>query len=369
MPELCRRLNLVLLRHLGNQRFEILVEPPGWFGLVFGNAIRGQEVDLRSASLFLDSFQTDALEHWDRQRPEPLKSGVWHEFDDQDAEHYLEATALFVHGLPMLAIESLGHDYEVRVQLFQKARNYVLQSQSLTLETQKNDILLHILQHLLRPPARELSQLLDHLRTMVSDARVQAEVDKAIAICARQNREIETCLYGFASEIEAMARVSRDPSDAPDLIEATRALVKAELDQFLSRSVGLSMESQVAPGASRCVGDRLRLDKMLSSLVNFVLRRAPQGSSINLEISQPDSGTLLLEVWESQASLSEDQVNAVLTEMLASRELVRKSAQALYFCKITIERWGGTLGYRQDGARGCWQVRLPSVPVPVVKPS
>lgn len=359
LPELSRRLNIVLLRNLKGQKFEFLVEPPEWFEMVFRRSRQTKEIDLESASLFLDSFQTDAEEHWAKKRPEPLKSGVWHEFDDNDSEHYLEATALYVNDIPVLSIESLGHDYEVRVQLFQKARNFVLQNLTLDFETQKNDILLHFLTSDLSPPLQRLTEMLEDVSANVSkDSVTRDKLEEASAMCSRQNKFVGSFLQGFSAEVVAMQHISRDLASAPDVVEAARTLVKGELDHFLSRSVGLSLESVVSPGERyQVVGHQPRLEKLLSSLMHFALRRAPQSSTISLRVSAPDQDWVQVDLFESVASLREDEVD-IFDNLLSSDNLVRKSALALYFCKITVERWGGEIGYSLAGERGCWWFRL-----------
>ena len=194
LPEIARRLNIVVLKRFKDHRFTLLEEPPEWFHLIFAPGGEPTDVDLASSSLFLDGFLTDAEDHWANERPEPLKSGVWHEFDKFDREHYLEATALFVRSQPVLLLESLGHDYEVRVQLFQKARNFVLQNQSLDHELQKNDVLLHFLSTDLAPNHQRVSRVLAELKAEDLDHSAREKVNEAVRIAARQDILLDTFL-------------------------------------------------------------------------------------------------------------------------------------------------------------------------------
>ncbi|MFT5403747.1 MAG: hypothetical protein ACI9DF_002585 [Verrucomicrobiales bacterium] len=359
LPEIARRLNFVVLRRLGSHGFTLLEEPPEWFHHIFSHDDKNpQSVDLASSSLFLDGFLIDAEDHWANERPEPLKSGVWHEFDQSDREHYLEATALYAGAQAVMILESLGHDYEVRVQLFKKARNFVLQNQSLDHELQKNDVLLHFLSTDLSPGHQQVSHVLAELKAQDLDHSAREKLNEAVRIAARQDILLDSFLRGFSSEIVTMQQVSRDYSSAPDVTEVVRTLVKAELENFLSRSVGLSLDSTIPPNQSaKVVGHRTRLEKVVGSLMHFALRRAPEGATIRLEVHSHGEDWILTELHESASSLGKEG-ESIFDNLLSADSLVRKAALSLYFCKLTIERWGGEIGYRHTGESGCWWFRL-----------
>ena len=364
LPEIARRLNFVVLKRVQGDQFELLEEPPEWFRLIFPQGERPTEVRVGSSSLFLDGFMTDAEDHWANERPEPLKSGVWHEFDSGDREHYLEATALFVRSTPVLLLESLGHDYEVRMQLFQKARNFVLQNQTLDYELQKNDVLLHFLSTQLGPALQKIGRSLADLKQHKLDHAALSDLNEVVRVAARQDMLVDTFLRGFSSEIVTMQQVTRDYGSAPDIIEVVRTLVKAELDAFLNRSVGLSMDSTVPPNEStKVMSHRARLDKVVGSLMHFALRRAPEGTSINMQIHSHGENWIHVEIHESIASLSHDD-EEIFENLLSANSPVRKAALSLYFCKLTIERWGGEIGYRHMGESGCWWFRLRRIKKP-----
>ena len=364
LPEIARRLNFVILKRVQGDLFELLEEPPEWFRLIFAPGENPNEVRVGSSSLFLDDFMTDAEDHWANERPEPLKSGVWHEFDSGDREHYLEATALYVRSTSVLILESLGHDYEVRMQLFQKARNFVLQNQTLDYELQKNDVLLHFLSTQLGPALQKIGRSLAELKQHKLDYDVLSDLNEVVRVAARQDMLVDTFLRGFSSEIVTMQQVTRDYGSAPDVIEVVRTLVKAELDAFLNRAVDLSMDSTVPPTEStKVMSHRARLDKVVGSLMHFALRRAPEGSSINMQIHSHGEDWIHVEIHESVASLSlEDE--EIFENLLSANSLVRKTALSLYFCKLTIERWGGEIGYRHMGESGCWWFRLRRIKKP-----
>ena len=54
----------------------------------------------------------------------------------------------------------------------------------------------------------------------------------------------------------------------------------------------------------------------------------------------------------------------IFENLLSANSLVRKTALSLYFCKLTIERWGGEIGYRNMGESGCWWFRLRRIKKP-----
>lgn len=191
-----------------------------------------------------------------------------------------------------------------------------------------------------------------------------SDLNEVVRVAARQDMLVDTFLRRFSSEIVTMQQVTRDYGSAPDVIEVVRTLVKAELDAFLNRAVDLSMDSTVPPTEStKVMSHRARLDKVVGSLMHFALRRAPEGSSINMQIHSHGEDWIHVEIHESVASLSlEDE--EIFENLLSANSLVRKTALSLYFCKLTIERWGGEIGYRHMGESGCWWFRLRRIKKP-----
>ena len=191
------------------------------------------------------------------------------------------------------------------MELFQKARNFVLQNQTLDHELQKNDVLLHFLSTQLAPALLKIGRSLAELKQHKLDHAALSDLNEGVRVTARQDMLVDTFLRGFSSEIVTMQQVTRDYGSAPDVIEVVRTLVKAEPDAFLNRSVGLSMDSTVPPSEStKVMSHRARLDKVVGSLMHFALRRATGGATINMQIHSHGEDWIHVEMHESVASLS-----------------------------------------------------------------
>lgn len=64
-------------------------------------------------------------------------------------------------------------------------------------------------------------------------------------------------------------------------------------------------------------------------------------------------------VEDEGAGLSPDIVNRLFQKFVQGKGKTGRAGLGLYFCRITVESWGGTIGYtlRQSGGSRFW-VRL-----------
>lgn len=357
--ELAKRLDWVLLRKTQGHSFELVHCPPAWFYDLFARqAGSGSAINLHSVSIFLEAFITEAQVHWAEGLEEVLHSGAWHEYDDEEREYFLDASATTINGDNILALHSLGTDYEVRVQLFQKARNHILQSATLDNELQKNDVFLQFLAAELAPVAEDLTSKLLALKNLVSDPATAAALGELIHLAAKHDILIDRFQKAFSSEISSLLHVGMEGGGGPVFEDLVRKIVKAELHHFLTHSVGLSFDSTVPRGdVARVHAQATRLERVIVNLLQHSLRLAPEGTSITLQLHQHGQEWLLFEVHEMVSSLGE--VNeAVFDQLLTLNESFTKASFALYYCHQTVKRWGGDIGYRRLGEGGCWWIRL-----------
>ncbi|GAC1446365.1 MAG: hypothetical protein NVSMB56_04360 [Pyrinomonadaceae bacterium] len=132
--DLCAALNFVLFERLAENSFNIIGTPPVWLKKLRVEAdadaptfkCDGKFYYLKDFLVEAEKFWRDAENHGRR-----LTSGSWVQIAAAGEEFYLEATAVFLAGEPVLLIESLG-DKHLRLQAkLQIAREMILQREML----------------------------------------------------------------------------------------------------------------------------------------------------------------------------------------------------------------------------------------------
>ncbi|MEM7387969.1 MAG: ATP-binding protein, partial [Verrucomicrobiota bacterium] len=126
----------------------------------------------------------------------------------------------------------------------------------------------------------------------------------------------------------------------------------------LQRSVGLNLENRIPPDvSSRVVGEQTRLVRIIENILSHSLRNSQEGTSISVRITSVNDWirTEIHEVVPSIKRSGDDPFEALLTADRSGR----KASLALYFCKLTVERWGGEVGYEPDPKSPHWWFNLP----------
>lgn len=131
-------MNVVALRHIDGDRFEVVTPVQRWFAELWPAAFKAEPLALRGPSPFLDNFLTDAATHWSAaQDSENLRSGPFIEQTAQSGSVPLEATAFISNRDRILIVTNLGESYEETLTLLQAARENLLTQESLEIEVSK----------------------------------------------------------------------------------------------------------------------------------------------------------------------------------------------------------------------------------------
>ena len=133
------QMDLVALRHLDEDSFQVETPPPDWFTTLWPAGFKRGPLQLRGVSHFLDNFMTDAGYHWAKHDAGSLKSGPFLEqLPDGGPTLPLEATALTTsEGTRILLIANLGESYEETLRILQAARENLLTQELLEIEVSK----------------------------------------------------------------------------------------------------------------------------------------------------------------------------------------------------------------------------------------
>ncbi|PPS39173.1 sensor histidine kinase KdpD [Chroococcidiopsis sp. TS-821] len=359
--DLFAALNVVVLTRLDNKAFKLIGNPPAWFLQFYPEVVQTENLVLEDKFIFLENFLFDAEKHWQEQNKGTLKSGLWIETDDSGSEHYLEAVAVNALSQKFLLI-SLGEltVNEEKQLLIQQAREKSLNYQALIKETQKKEFLIHCIIHDLAGPLTGIRYCLDliELQDITDKAKEYLELGKIQA--QRQEFLIQNILDTFAAEVESIQFAS--DSHFPDALECTTKMISLLSPLFVFGKKRLELDSRIDPQQDwRVIGDKARLERVLSNLIENAWRHTPPNTAVTVNIqSQPES--ILFTVDDQGPGVAPELATRLFQKFTQGKQNTGRSGLGLYFCRITVERWGGKIGYlaRVEGGSRFW-FSLPKV--------
>ena len=338
---------LGLFEYLGQGVFRPIGKSPGFLANILGaQTAKAPTLRLGESMPFLDNFVTDAEEFWNSRAEGRAESGAWIEKGEDGREQALEASALWLAGRKVLLIQNPQQRYDERVQVLQTARDSLLEHEKLLREIQKKEILLHCIVH-------DLSQPLTAIRGSLSLLKLQSmapEFKEVLEIAERQSEKQETMIRGileaFSAELAAQQALESDPDKAPDLARCAQKTVEAFQTAFQERGARITLSPKLDLGrAWRVRAEESRLLRIFGNLVENALRHSPAGSTVTLGAIDDDNFVIGF-VDDEGPGLPEDATATRLFALFAKGkgERAGKAGLGLYFCKMTVERWGGSIG-------------------------
>ena len=360
-----RQLDYALFEHRGDGRFALLADPPAWLSQLWGEeSATQQHLSLAEKSPFLENFLSDAVDFWSAAQSGSLDSGAWLEKSSSGTEIPLQATALLLENRPILAIYSPGSQYQERVQILQTARNSTLEHEKLLREIQKKEILLHCIIHDLSQPLGVMSVALDCVAGERISQRTAEFLDLGRRASDQQQSMIREVLQAFSADLRATLDAETSANNSPDLFHVARQVAESQSPPFAAKNVGLKLALPTAPKQCRVIGEESRLQRIFANLLENALRYSPAGSCVTLG-AELDEGFCKAYVDDEGPGLPRDLTPAQIFGLFSKgKESTGKAGLGLYFCRITVERWGGTIGCAslpEKGSRFWFRLPLATV--------
>lgn len=349
-------------RKMGN--FNLVGECPEWFRRIFP-ALDQHLLNhkLGKLSPFLENFLEDAERHWQVHTLRKMQSGIWVETDADGQEHFLEATALFVLNRRLLTIQSLGSAFAERQSLLQRARDNSLNHRKVKDEMEQKDILLHTIIHDMSGPLAGLKGYLE----LLGKEPLSGTGTEFLEICRRQvarlDKLVHEILDAFSAEMDAQD-FSIAPHEAPDVLFVTLDVIKSLLSTALMNKINLLLNPTIDQSQDwKVFAEKSRLERVLFNLIGNALWHSPEGGvvEVNLE-SLPDG--IRISVNDNGPGISPDYVHNLFQKFAQGKERRGKLGLGLYFCRLTVEHWGGHVGYqpRPEGGSTFWfELKRPSL--------
>jgi signal transduction histidine kinase/DNA-binding NarL/FixJ family response regulator len=321
----------------------------------------GASLRLTERMPFLESFLPDAEECWKSEDAGRVDSGSWIERGEGGRQLALEASAFRLAGKKILLIRNLQKQFGEESQLLQKARESALGHERLLHEIQKKEVLLHCVIHDLSQPLAAMRGCFSLLAAESLSPRLRGLIEIGQRQSQNQEELIREILQAFSAELAAQETIHRDAATAPDLARRAQEVVKDFSAAFTSRNVRIEFDARVDLGRGWCVtGDESRLRRIYTNLVENALRYSPAGSTVTLGVIA-DRNYLRAYVDDEGPGLPAGESAARLFGLFAKgKDGGGKAGLGLYFCKMTVERWGGTIGCENRASRGTrFWFRLP----------
>ena len=348
--------------YLGDANFQVIGIPSKFCLELVGEAVApGGSFRLGDRMPFLESFLPEAEQCWDSEGDGRVESGSWIERVGDGRELALEASAFRIAGKRIMLIRNPQKQFAEDVLLLQKARESALGHERLLREIQKKEILLHCVIH-------DLSQPLSAMRgcfSLLAAEKLSPKLRGLIEIGQRQSRNQEDLIRGilraFSAELAAQETIHRDAAHAPDLARCAQEIARDFSAAFAARDARIEWDAHVDLGRNwQVVGDESRLRRIYTNLVENALRYSPAGSTVTLGVV-PDGTDLRAYVDDEGPGLPAGESAARLFGLFSKgKEGGGKAGLGLYFCKITVVRWGGAIGCENRPGRGTrFWFRLP----------
>jgi signal transduction histidine kinase len=113
--------------------------------------------------------------------------------------------------------------------------------------------------------------------------------------------------------------------------------------------------------AWKVVGENSRLERILNNLVENAFRHSPANSTVTIGIKE-DGEEILITVEDEGTGVSPELSQHLFQKFYQGKDQPGKAGLGLYFCRITVEAWGGTIGYSPRSKKGSeFWFRLPKM--------
>jgi signal transduction histidine kinase/CheY-like chemotaxis protein/HPt (histidine-containing phosphotransfer) domain-containing protein len=356
-----------LFEYLGKGSFRSIGEFPGWLKKIWGDEIcRAKTVRLGEASPVLQNFLFDAEQFWNSKAGGNANSGNWIERGVDGVETPLEASALWLDGKKVLLVRNFSTSFAEQTQWLQTARDSLLEHEKLLREIQKKEILLHCIIHDLSQPLSAMRGCFNCLTIGDLPPDLKPFVETGQRESYRQEQMIRGVLEAFSGDLAAQKAQGDGAAESADLAACARHAVRSFSAAFTEKGIRLQIDPQLDISRDwTTIGDAPRIDRIFGNLLENAMRYSPRDTTVTVGVEE--KGTLAGAFVDDEGpGLPKDQAADKLFALFAKgKDRPGKAGLGLYFCKMTVERWGGRIGAenRPNGGSRFWFC-LPHAPRP-----
>jgi signal transduction histidine kinase len=362
LSEIFATLNILVLERTDVNLFKIIGNVPHWLmHICCQNFKSGMDILIPQEEFsFLENFLIDAEELWENKGNIKLSSGLWSETDLSGKERQFEAYAICVDSRKILLIELLGEKFAKKQHFIQKARDNQLDYQRLLKDNQKKDVLIHCIIHDI---AGQLSAIncclaLLEFENLTPQGKYHLEIGRKQSI--KQEMLIRDILDLFSIEVLSLEAFTTSLEMAPNILNSVQEVIELFYPTFAFHNMQLQLADHIDINADwKVVGDQSRLDRVISNFIENAYRHSPPESTVMINL-QTDGDYILFTIDDQGSGVPPEMVNTLFQKFSQGKNKSGRAGLGLYFCRITIERWGGEIGYLTNpkGGSRFW-FRLP----------
>lgn len=333
-----------------------LIEPmPEWWTPAFGST-----ETFCDHSHFLEDFvRGAAAEVWDLPGDDArtLRSGIWEEASGE-RPRFFEAIASRRESGESLLIVSLADDQRQRQQAFvQVAHDESLSRRQLRKELEKKQILLQCIMHDLGSPLETLLTNLQHVDRHLGDdqSTLKSALHQAITQAERHQELTRSIADIFAADI-AGAKSEDESVNVLDLTAVTAETVAACAPAAAEKGITLC---PFFGESLKVVGDSLSLSRVVENLLLNAIQHSPKNGTVLISFEKSD-GFAICQIEDEGPGIDPELQENLFPTFSQRQGQAGSAGLGLYFCKMTVEIWGGSIvGRNRPEGGACFEFRLP----------
>src|SRR5205085_7699998 len=228
-------------------------------------------------------------------------------------------------------------------------------------EIQKKKILLHCIVHDLAGPLLGIKGGFELLANETLSAQGKKFIEIGLRQAGKQEKLIREILHAFAAEVEALDSFTLDPANAPDAAQTIQEVVEALQPAFALNHVKLQVAPTLDPARNwQVVGEKARLERVISNLTENALRHSPPEATVTVGCYESENDQVLIAIDDEGPGVPPEIAPTLFQKFAQGKKGKGKVGLGLYFCRITIEHWGGVIGHSARSEKGArFWFRLP----------
>ena len=361
-PTLLAQLDIAVLQRGEGGAFSLIGEPPEWLQQICpALPLNGSLWHPEHHLLYLAHFIQEAEEIWLGDHSSQLTSDVWTEEDAGGKEWLLEAIAMKVGQENLLLLKFPSNDFQTLRSVYQEARDQSLKHFTLLKEIDKREVLLHCTVHDLSAP---LAGIRASLWLMHEDKMVQPVGEEFLSIGLEQVDKmqglIEDTLSTFSTRSKPLLQSAVNLEDAPKIDESIKDVTEALAAMASLKGVTFRVASEGPEDTDwKTVGDHARLERILFNLLENALRHTRDETMVVIRL-RDEGNSVRVSIKDQGHGVPDSMIDKLFEKFAQGDNAMGKAGLGLYFCKITVESWGGEIGClpnMKDGA--CFWFTLP----------
>ncbi len=360
--KLVTRLNVAVFSRQTNGRFTLEGTPPAWLRSVWpGLQANASGLQPSEHLTYLDHFIAyDAEAFWTQanEQDTPLTSNPWTESLPDGSELLLQAVALVSTGTPLLLLKFAETPPDRLRQILQESRSQGLELHRLIKEINKRELLLHCIVHDLSTP---LAGIRASLSLLHEDQLIDQEGEPLFRIAQNQvdkmREQIQHVLHSYTRNTQPLLPALSQGNHAPDLASIAHDVVTLVQPVADANGVELHMMRGYLQRLP-VIAEATKLERVLFNLIDNAIRYSPEDGSVQLRLLASDHHAIL-DVLDDGPGVAPDLVPSLFNKFAQGEINNGQVGLGLYFCRITVEDWGGSITYipRPEGG-SCFRLRL-----------